>query len=364
MEIKRPTLVLNKTTCLQNIELMADKAKRHNMRFRPHFKTHQSIEIGRWFRDFGVEHITVSSVKMAQFFASDGWQDITIAFPFNVHEIDELNTLSSTIKVNIVVDNPKTIELIQNDIQNPIDVFIKVSTGYNRVGISSSSYSQIEKVLTTIKEHPKLTFRGFISHAGHAYEASSRNDIQNIHFDEVLKLNRLKNYFKRRYPELELSVGDTPSCSISEYFKGITEIRPGNFVFNDIVQNNLGVCNIDNIAVRMHCPVISKQQNRNEIVIYGGAAHFSKDYIQNIDGKPLFGRIIINLDGEKKLLNPKNYLVRLSQEHGIIRLTNKMFKQIEIGDIIEVLPVHSCLTAQCMGNYTTQKGEHIEMMRP
>ncbi|MCF8363659.1 MAG: alanine racemase [Prolixibacteraceae bacterium] len=362
MEIKRPTLVLNKTTCLQNIELMADKAQRHKLRFRPHFKTHQSIEIGRWFRNFGVEHITVSSVKMAQYFASDGWKDITIAFPFNIHEVDDLNSLSANTKINIVVDNPITIDLIKDKIENPLDVFIKVSTGYNRVGITSSSYSQIENLLSAINEHPKLTFKGFISHAGHAYEASSRNDIQNIHFDAVMKLNRLKNYFTRRYPDLELSVGDTPSCSISEYFKGIDEIRPGNFIFNDLVQNNLGVCNIDDIAVRMHCPVISKQQNRNEIVIYGGAIHLSKDYIQNIDGKALFGRIIISIDGEKKLLNPKNYLVRLSQEHGIVRLTNRMFKHVEIGNIIEVLPVHSCLTANCMGNFITHKGEHIEMM--
>ncbi|MDA3818496.1 MAG: alanine racemase, partial [Prolixibacteraceae bacterium] len=353
MEIKRPTLVLNKTICLQNIELMADKAQRHKLHFRPHFKTHQSIEIGRWFRNFGVEQITVSSVTMAQYFASDGWKDITIAFPFNIHEIDELNSLSATTKINIVVDNPITINLIKDKIENHLDVFIKVSTGYNRVGISSSSYAQIENLLSVINEHPKLTFKGFISHAGHAYEANSRNDIQNIHFDAVLKLNRLKNYFKRRHPDLELSIGDTPSCSISEYFKGIDEIRPGNFIFNDLVQNNLGVCNIDDIAVRMLCPVISKQQNRNEIVIYGGAIHLSKDYIQNIDGKPLFGRIIVNADGEKKLLNPKNYLVRLSQEHGIIRLSNKMFKQIEIGDIVEVLPVHSCLTAKCMGSYIT-----------
>jgi len=65
MEIIQPTLVLNKTRCLQNIELMAEKAKRHKLSFRPHFKTHQSAEIGSWFRMFGVDKITVSSVNMA-----------------------------------------------------------------------------------------------------------------------------------------------------------------------------------------------------------------------------------------------------------------------------------------------------------
>lgn len=362
MEIKRPTLVVNKTTCMQNIELMAQKAQRHNMRFRPHFKTHQSVEIGRWFRDFGVEHITVSSVQMAKYFASDGWKDITIAFPFNTHEIDDLNKLTTNTKINIVVDTPKTIELIHNRIQNPVDIYIKVSTGYNRVGITSSSYTQIEQLLDAIAHESKLNFAGFISHAGHAYETTSRNEVQNIHFDAVLKLNRLKNYFIQRYPKLELSIGDTPSCSIGEYFKGIDEIRPGNFIFNDLVQYNLGVCKIDDIAVRMHCPVISKQQDRSEVIIYGGAVHFSKDHLQNIDGKALYGRIIFNINGEKKLLNPKNYLVRLSQEHGIIRLYNNLFDMVDIGDIIEVIPVHSCLTAACMRSYTTRKGEQIEMM--
>ena len=99
MEYVRPTLVLNKTVCLRNIELMAEKARRHNLRFRPHFKTHQSVEVGRWFRQKGIRHITVSSVQMAKYFANDGWDDITIAFPFNVNEIDELNSLLPAIKI-------------------------------------------------------------------------------------------------------------------------------------------------------------------------------------------------------------------------------------------------------------------------
>jgi len=67
--IQKPTLVLDKERCLRNIRKMAEKANKHNLHFRPHFKTHQSIEIGRWFRDFGVKAITVSSVEMAQYLA-------------------------------------------------------------------------------------------------------------------------------------------------------------------------------------------------------------------------------------------------------------------------------------------------------
>ncbi|MEM6737764.1 MAG: alanine racemase, partial [Bacteroidota bacterium] len=79
MKITDPTLLLNKDICLRNIERMVAKAKHHNLTFRPHFKTHQSHEIGRWFREYGVDKITVSSLKMAEYFAEDQWGDITVA---------------------------------------------------------------------------------------------------------------------------------------------------------------------------------------------------------------------------------------------------------------------------------------------
>ncbi|MEJ0055890.1 MAG: hypothetical protein WDN75_09720 [Bacteroidota bacterium] len=74
---------------------MAEKARKLKVSFRPHFKTHQSHEVGRWFRAEGVNSCTVSSVKMASYFAEDGWKDITVAFPLNVLEIKEVNRLGS-----------------------------------------------------------------------------------------------------------------------------------------------------------------------------------------------------------------------------------------------------------------------------
>ncbi|MFA9390914.1 MAG: alanine racemase [Prolixibacteraceae bacterium] len=362
MNIIRPTLVLNKTTCLQNIELMFEKAKRHQLRFRPHFKTHQSIEIGRWFRNLGVSEITVSSLNMANYFASDGWDDITIAMPFNVHETESLNKLAYKNTINIVIDNPDTVNLMANKLKEKVGVYIKITTGYNRSGISASAFPNIDLVLDTIKIVPKLQFKGFLTHSGHSYYARSRNEVQNIQFDTIQKMAKLKKQYIEKYPDLEISIGDTPTCSVSEYYQGVDEIRPGNFVFYDLTQNNFGACHIDDIAIRMHCPVISKQQSRNEIIIYGGAVHFSKDWIENLDGKPNFGRIIIQKNNEKILLGPTSYLCRLSQEHGILKVSSREFNQINIGDIVEIIPVHACLTAQAMKGYVTTKGEEISMM--
>lgn len=101
--ISRPALLINENQARENIRKMADKARLSSVDFRPHFKTHQSIQIGRWFRDYGTTKITVSSVEMAAYFASDGWDDITIAFPLNYRQLSEIEELAADVHLGILV---------------------------------------------------------------------------------------------------------------------------------------------------------------------------------------------------------------------------------------------------------------------
>ena len=361
MDIVRPTLVLDKEVCLRNIRQMAEKAKAKKLFFRPHFKTHQSAEIGAWFRDFGVTAITVSSVSMAKYFAQHGWDDITIAIPANIHEIDEINRLAAKIKLNLLVENKETLGQLVRLVEHPVGLFIEIDTGHFRTGILAGRTNQIDSLLSMVEDHPFLNFKGFLTHSGQTYKANSRHEIFNFHFDSLLKMRSLKDNYKRDFPDLIISMGDTPSASICENFDGVDEFRPGNFVFYDLMQLQLGACTFDDIAVRLVCPVIAKNESRNEVVVYGGAIHLSKDYIMNVDGKRLFGQIVIRDKGTKILLNEKNYLHDMSQEHGIIKTTYKDFHLFRVGDWVEIIPVHSCLTANLMGSYQTTDGEIITM---
>jgi len=108
LNIKKPTLLLNTEICKRNIHTMAIKAREQKVIFRPHFKTHQSAAISKWFREEGVTSITVSSVTMAKYFAKHGWKDITIAFPVNLLEIDEINHLASEIKLYLLIESEET----------------------------------------------------------------------------------------------------------------------------------------------------------------------------------------------------------------------------------------------------------------
>ena len=361
-EIIRPTLVLDKEVCVRNIERMAKKAADHKMRFRPHFKTHQSAKIGEWFRNFGVEAITVSSVQMAEYFAANRWNDISIAFTLNILEINNINRLASKIKLHVLVENTETAAFLAEKATQPLKVWIKIDTGNNRTGIDPSNTNLISSVINKIAKNNKLIFKGFLTHTGHTYSAGSTDEIFSRHFDALLKLQSLKRQYKSNFPEIEISMGDTPSATLCTTFNGVDEMRPGNFVFYDLMQQNLGVCSFEDIAVKMVCPVVAKHIMRNEVIIHGGAVHFSREEIKNIDGKSMFGRIAIRKNGNKVMLDQMNYLSKLSQEHGTIKVAQKAFKNFNIGDLVEIIPVHSCLTANLMGHYLTKEGELIEMM--
>ena len=360
--IRRPTLLLDKNTCLRNIERMAHTASLNNIKFRPHFKTHQSAVIGDWFRLFGVGSITVSSVKMAEYFALNGWNDITIAFPVNVLEIDNINRLANSIKLNLLVENKEALIILSQEIKFKVGVFIKIDTGYNRSGIAPGKISTIDNFVQLMEDNALLEFKGFLSHTGHTYTANSPYEIHSRHFDALLKMKSLKQKYQKKYPSLIVSMGDTPSCSVCDNFNGVDELRPGNFVFYDLMQYKLGACDIEDIAIKLACPIVAKHASRNEVVIYGGAIHLAKESITNIDGKQMYGRIVISSNGEKVLLDELSYVSSLSQEHGVLKVLQKDLKYFNVGDMVEIIPVHSCLTANLMGSYLSNDGEVIKMI--
>ena len=135
-ELERPTLLVNPSIAQQNIAFMAEKARRQGIRFRPHFKTHQSAAIGEWFRAVGVTAITVSSVDMALYFAEAGWDDITIAFPVNIRQMTSLNSLARRIHLGLLVESLESVLYLQNELETAVDIWLKIDSGSGRTGLA------------------------------------------------------------------------------------------------------------------------------------------------------------------------------------------------------------------------------------
>ena len=363
LQLTEPTLLLDKQRCLSNIKMIADKAKENNLILRPHFKTHQSHEVGRWFRNFGVTKITVSSLKMAEYFAEDGWNDITVAFPVNVHEKDRINSLTSKITLNLLVVAPETISWLAKEVKHKLNILIEVDNGYHRTGVSPADFSTIDFILKEIDQHKNFTFAGFLGHAGHSYKTGGdKNKVLAIHKESIDLMTPLKEKYKSRHSNMVLSTGDTPTCSLADSFPGIDEIRPGNLVFYDIMQVGIKSCSIEDVAVAMACPVVAIYPERNEVVVYGGGVHFAKDFLKPDEKTVSFGQVVTLTDNGWSTAETGMYMKSLSQEHGVIYAAKEIAEKIKIGDFLGILPVHSCLTADVMQEYKTTEGEVISMM--
>ena len=358
--ITRPTLFIDKKKCIENINLMFSKAKTNNLDLRPHFKTHQSLEIGSWFKEIGVNKITVSSVSMAEYFSTQ-WNDITIAFPTNILEIEPINKLAQKITLNLSIENEESIFFLSEHLKFKINIFLKIDVGYHRTGINPSNSNLINIILDKIDANPLLNFIGFLGHAGHTYKCRTHNAIKEEHYKSLTVMAKLKDEYATKYPNLIISLGDTPSCSVANDFSGVDEIRPGNFVFYDLTQNFIGSNSIAQIAVALACPIVAIHKERSEIVVYGGGVHFSKDRLEDKEGL-VFGRVVEKEKNAWGDLVPNTYVKSLSQEHGIISFPNIDIDKYKIGDYLMVLPVHSCMAGNTMKSYTTLDGKIISRL--
>lgn len=351
------TLILDAEKAKANIQKMVEKANGLGLELRPHFKTHQSHEIGKWYAKEGVDGITVSSLKMAEYFAINGWKSITIAFPVNVLETIRLNKLASQIDLRLLATDKEVLSRLNSELTNELGIYIELDPGYQRSGIPIMDFDKLKEIKACIQGASNLRFEGFYTHAGHSYKSRSKQEIQLLSTPILSDLSILKSEFN-----VPICFGDTPSCSVIENFGVIDQISPGNFVFFDWTQYNIGSCTPDEIAVAMYCPVVAKYPERNEILIHGGAVHFSKDSFINENSNSYFGVVVEKLNqGWGKPLEG-NFLKSVSQEHGVVTCTSDFINDVEVGDIIPVLPIHSCLTADLMGEYTTLSGEYIDHM--
>jgi D-serine deaminase-like pyridoxal phosphate-dependent protein len=360
-------MILNEARVRSNIERMARKASANGVRFRPHFKTHQSAAIGAWFRAAGVTAITASSVQMATYFADHGWNDITVAFPANVRELAQINALATRVRLHLLVESVATVDILDRGLQAPVGAWIEVDAGSGRSGVPFADGGALHAVAGAITASKWLNLQGLLTHAGNTYAERSTEAIAAIHAATVTRLQRLRNWLMEYgFLGLELSIGDTPACSILDRWGDIDEVRPGNFVFYDLTQMEIGACTAGEVGFVVACPVVALHPERQEIILYGGAVHLSKDMLLRGDGTPSFGAVVrLHADGWSEPIRGA-WLRSLSQEHGVIRMTDEAWAgglgSVEVGDLLGVLPVHSCLTADLLKEYRTLGGEWLSMM--
>ncbi len=339
--IAAPTVVVDRRKAMTNIAAMQTTAAAAKVRLRAHFKTHQSVTIGQWFGEPAATAIAVSSVSMAQRFAVAGWRDILLAIPLNPGAIDDYNQLAAQTRLGLTIEHEDALATIAH-LTNPVDVYLELDAGYGRTGIPVAQAARIDALLHRAQASANVRQLGLLLHAGNSYNGRGDEAIAAVHQYSLNALENLLNHLSFDRHQLIVSVGDTPTCSRMREFPGADEIRPGNYVFYDLMQQQIGACNWSQVALAVACPVIARYPERGEVVVHGGAVHFSKDFVL-IDQQPVYGQVMQPHSDGWGEPQPGVQLIGLSQEHGKIRMPVEQIAQVRLGDVLMIVPAHSCL---------------------
>lgn len=347
--IDTPALLLDIDKLENNIKSIITFAKDNHLNYRPHIKTHKSINLAKMQIDLGAIGITVATVGEAEVMAHGGIKDILIAYPIATKmKLERIEKIMDLAKITIAVDSIAQINLLQNYFeskQKVMNVWIKINSGLNRCGVEPD---EVKALGETIKEAKNLTLNGIFTHAGHSYAASTDAEIEAIakkEADVVLKSAEICESID--LPIKHKSIGSTPTYKRAGQVNGITEIRPGNAVFFDMIQVGLNVASIETCALTVLSAVGSKHKDR--LVIDAGSKTLNLD-------KGAHGNESVKGHGYI-IEHPELTIDRLSEEHGIITTTQE--NDIKITDKITIIPNHACTVVNLFDEYLICKEDQV-----
>lgn len=360
--LKTPCLLLDIDRVRKNAARISDVAKRENVRLRPHVKTHKCIEIARIQTEGFEGAITVSTLAEARAFGKRGFSDITYAVPIEQGKFAEtIEILQGGVKLNLLTDDAETVRKLDEaagKANSRFDVFVKIDCGTHRVGVEPHSNEAIE-IPRLIADSKSLDFAGILTHAGHSYNARSRDEILAVAHHERDSMLELAERLRNQGIDVPtVSIGSTPTMSIIDHLDGIDEIRPGNYIFFDAFQATLGSCRFEDAALTVLTAVIHKDNTRRKLVVDAGAIALSKDRgPADIDPQCGYGHVL-DLEGNETGMR----VTGLSQEHGEIDASDAAeFERIKVGDRVRILANHSCLTAAQHSHYNIlENGEIVD----
>ncbi len=360
--LSTPAFLVDRDRVDRNCVRMREKALASNVLFRPHVKTHKTIEIALMQHGGSAGPVTVSTLAEGESLAEAGFGDITYAVPIAPEKLARARDLSHRVaRLNLLMDSEvalREIEAFSRAQDATFDIFIKVDCGYHRAGIDPSREESVQLALA-IARSPAVRLRGLLTHAGHSYHASGVEQLTAIANQES---EAVSTFAKRLEGEgvsgLLRSVGSTPTASVVARFDDCDEVRPGNYVFFDAFQETIGSCRSQDVAVSVLATVVGSYPERREAIIDAGALALSKDAgATHVDPSCGYGTVC---DLQLRPLNIQ--LTALSQEHGKLHCAGS---PPEVGTRLRIVPNHSCLTAAMFERYDVIAGDHVvDVWRP
>ena len=337
-----PQVLVDRTRLLRNISRVQALAASAGIALRPHSKTHKSPAIAQWQIDAGAVGICCAKVGEAEVMAAAGIADIRLAYPIHPSNAPRLLALMERASLSIVVDHAAVARAWSDATSRAnvtLDVLVKVDVGFHRCGIDPGAPDALD-FIRSVASMPGLRLRGLLSHAGQSYQAASADELTIIARREVELLTTLAGQAARAGIALEeISVGATPTLRYSVLQPGITELRPGNYVYFDRTQLALGAASLADCALTVVATVVSRPAV-DRLVLDCGSKTLTTDLARGFGPTPGYG-VVLTPDGSA--IDETLVIERLSEEHATVRVAGPT--ALEPGDRVRVLPNHACVVA-------------------
>lgn len=374
-DLPTPCVLIEQSRLETNIARMASRAVDQGVRLRPHVKTHKSVALGRRQLASGAAGITVAKPSEAAVFARAGFPDIRIAYAAAVgHHFKAIADLMDRSRISFCVDTPEGAKAASEFFHShglTGRVLVEVDCGYGRCGVGWEDREAVDFV-RMVAEMPGLQLLGILTHAGHAYggpgqkDASAQASVSRIAEEER---DRMLAFASRLSgsgavdidrESFEISIGSTPTMSafgnMSKDGFRITEIRPGNYIFNDAIQVALGVAPLRDCALTVYASIISKHRERHgsheRLFLDAGRKVLTSDTGFGTDG---YGTILHSASTMKPL--PHARISKLSEEHGWVDVPGG--STLSVGDRVRIVPNHACVVVNTQHTLHIVDGESV-----
>jgi D-serine deaminase-like pyridoxal phosphate-dependent protein len=334
-DLETPLVVVDLDRLEENIQAMSERVRPVGAHLRPHIKTHKTPEVARMQVQHGANGITVAKLGEAEVMADAGFDDIFIANELiGAKKMRRLAELSKRVKVRSCVDSivgAKMLSEAANEYGVAIDVLLDVNTGLDRTGIYPKQATELGR---EIERLPGVNLVGVFSYAGYKPAIPDEEARKAWAVREArIAVSVSEELQAAGIAATEVSVAGSSSAIYAMSVPGVTEVRPGQYVFNDAGMYRMGICSLSQCALKILTQVISRPASDRAVIDAGSKVLTTEKRI--VSGQdPGYGLI-------EEL--PEAQVTALWEEHGVLHLDGDA-RRLAVGDTIEVIPNHVCPT--------------------
>ncbi len=345
--LETPAAVVDLDRMAANLDRMADYARAHGLALRPHIKTHKTPELAAEQLRRGAVGVTVATPREAEVMAAVA-DDILVAYPpVGWPRLERLLALPERVRLTVALDSAEALaalDLAARDAGREVGVLVELDLGMRRCGVPTPEAAVA--LARAAAESRAVAYRGVMFYPGHIREpvdeqgpALERLNADLARFLEALAAAGLA-------PSV-VSGGSTPAAFASHTIDGLTEIRPGTYIFNDRTTALVGACAWDDCAYTILATVVSTAVP-GQAVVDAGSKALAREEIR-APGATGYGA----------LLDRPDVVVRAtSEEHGILDLSHTDWRP-RVGDRVRIVPNHVCVSVHLQDRLWAVRGEEV-----